>query len=159
MTQTRQDVHFCRNANGFLSAEIDGVSYDRVQLTRALPLTQPGAYIQIADMEGKELAIIEDLSALERAERALAEEELALRYFYPEVTKVHSMKEKLGSYYCKLQCGKVEKTIAIRDVSKNIKQLSGGRIMITDTEGNRFLIPDTKRIEKRSMRMIEPFLY
>jgi len=154
-----EDCRFYRNANGFLGLELRGENHKRVQLSRALPFTAPGMYLCVADMEGKEIAVLEDLAAFDDASRELLEGELGVRYFYPQVTQVKSVKEKMGAYYFSLRVGDHEKTIAVKDISKNLKQLGGGRIILTDVDGNRFLIPDVYTVQKKSLRMLEPYLY
>jgi len=150
---------FYRNEHGFLGLELGGEDYRRVQLSRALPFTAPERYICVADMDNKEIAVLESLDSLDEAAQTLLREELGIRYFYPEVTQVKSVKEKMGSYYMELCIGSHEKTIAVKDISKNIKQLEGGRLIVTDVDGNRFAIPDVYAIQKKSLRMLEPYLY
>ena len=158
------DLDFYRNPQGFLALRIGGEDHPRVQLRRALPLSEPDRYICVADMEGKEVAVLEDIAAFDEAAQELLQAELGIRYFYPEVKQVKSVKEKMGAYYFSLLVDNAggenhEKTIAVKDISKNLKQLGGGRIILTDVDGNRFLIPDVYKIQKKSLRMLEPYLY
>jgi hypothetical protein len=150
---------FYRNENGFLALELNGKNYRRVQLCRALPFTAPSQYLSVTDMDDKEIASLESLATLESAQQALLQAELDLRYFYPEVTQIKSIKEKMGSYYMELCVGAREKTVAVKDVSKNLKQLEGGELIVTDVDGNRFRIPNVYAIHKKSLRMLEPYLY
>ena len=153
------DCRFYRNANGFLGLALRGEDHKRVQLSRALPFSAPEQYICVADMEGKEIAVLESLDEFEADQKELLEAELGIRYFYPIVTQVKSIKEKMGSYYLDLAIGEYKKTIAVKDISKNLKQLGGGKIVLTDVDGNRFMIPDVYQIQKKSLQMMEPYLY
>jgi len=153
------DCRFYRNDRGFLGLELKDTDHKRVQLSRALPFSDPEQYICVADMEGKEIAVLESLAEFDGAQRELLEAELDIRYFYPIVTQVKSIKEKMGSYYLDLAIGAYKKTIAIKDISKNLKQLGGGRIVLTDVDGNRFMIPDVYQIQKKSLQALEPYLY
>jgi len=153
------DCRFYRNERGFLGLELGGEDHKRVQLSRALPFSDPERYICVADMEGKEIAVLEGLEDFDEEARALLEAELEIRYFYPIVTQVKSIKEKMGSYYLDLAIGEYKKTIAVKDISKNLKQLGNGRIILTDVDGNRFMIPDVYQIHKKSLQMLEPYLY
>jgi len=153
------DCRFYRNAKGFLGLELGGTDHKRVQLSRALPFSAPGQYICVADMENKEVAVLESLDDFTDDQRELLEAELGIRYFYPIVTQVKSIKEKMGSYYVDLAIGDYKKTIAVKDISKNLKQLGGGKIVLTDVDGNRFMIPDVYKIQKKSLQMLEPYLY
>jgi hypothetical protein len=122
------DCRFYRNPNGFLGLELRGEDYKRVQLSRALPFSDPERYLCVADMEGKEVAVLESLDDFGAEQRELLQAELGIRYFYPEVTQVKAVKEKMGAYYFSLLVGAEnhEKTIAVKDISKNLKQLGGG---------------------------------
>ena len=152
--------YFYRNERGFLALKLnDDTQYKRVQLSRALPFTAPEQYICVTDMDDKEIAVLESLDLMDEATQELLREELGIRYFYPEVTQVKSIKEKMGSYYVELCIGTHEKTIAVKDISKNLKQLGGGRLIVTDVDGNRFAIPNVYEIHKKSLRMLEPYLY
>ncbi|MDR3313744.1 MAG: DUF1854 domain-containing protein [Oscillospiraceae bacterium] len=150
---------FYRNPRGFLALELDGKDYKRVQLTRAMPVTAPAQYITVADMENKEIAVLEDIAALADDARALVEEELGVRYFCPKLSSIQSVKEKMGSYYFDVMIGDFAKSITVSDISKNLKQLEGGRILLLDVDGNRFEIPDVYAIPRKNLRMLEPYLY
>ncbi|MCL2106295.1 MAG: DUF1854 domain-containing protein [Oscillospiraceae bacterium] len=153
------ECRFYRNPQGFLALEFEGRDYCRVQLTRALPLSSPGEYICVTSMADEEIAVLRDLEGFDGGSRALLEAELELRYFYPEVSQVKSVKEKLGMFYLAIDIGGYEKTIAVKDITKSIKQLGGGKLILTDVDGNRFLIPDVYKINPKSLRMIEAYLY
>lgn len=153
-----KSCEFSVNKNGFLAAKVDGKEYRRVLLSRALPLTQPDKYICITDMEQNELGIIEDISAFSGQQRELIEKELSTRYFCPVITQVQSVKEKMGHFYFEVLIGEYKKTFAVKDVSKSIRQ-TGGAIDITDVDGNRYRIEDLSKINTKSRRMIEPYLY
>ncbi|MCL2531091.1 MAG: DUF1854 domain-containing protein [Oscillospiraceae bacterium] len=154
------DVRFFRNAQDFLSLELGGETHARVQLRRALPLTDPGRFICVADMEDKELAVLEDITQLEEEQAALVAAELELRYYTPVITAVHSIKEKMGSYYFDLSIGEHKKNAAVKDITKNLRQLPGSStIVLTDVDGNRYLIEDLRVVKKKALRLLEPYLY
>jgi len=152
-------LRFYSNPQGFLALELGGETYPRVQLRRALPFTDPTRYVCVTDMDDNELAVIEDIADLAEENRDLVMAELDLRYYYPVVTAINNIKEKLGTHYFALSIGAHEKNAAIKDISKNLRQLGGGMIILTDVDGNRFLIPDVYAIKKKNLRILEPYLY
>ena len=152
-------LEFYRNAQGFLALRTKDEDHLRVQVRRALPFTEPGRYVCITDMDDNELALIEDIGQLSEGQRALVCEELDLRYYYPVVTEVKSIKEKMGTYYFAVSIGEHEKSAAVKDISKNLRQLGGGKIILTDVDGNRFLIPDVYAIKRNVLRRLEAYLY
>ncbi|MDR1464601.1 MAG: DUF1854 domain-containing protein [Oscillospiraceae bacterium] len=153
------DARFYRNQNGFLALKAGGRDYRRVTLRRALPFTDPAKYICVIDTEEHEIAVIEDLAALDEDTRALIEAELAVRYFCPEISEVKRIQEKLGTYYLDVAIGAFEKTVAVKDVGKNLKQLEDGALLVTDTDGNRYRIADLGHLARKNLRMLEPYLY
>jgi len=154
-----ENLRFYRNPQGFLALELGGETHSRIQLRRALPFTEPGRYVCVTDMDDNELAVVEDIESLGEENRELVLAELDLRYYYPVITDIKGVKEKLGTYYFEVSIGGHEKTAAIKDISKNLRQLGGGKIALTDVDGNRFLIPDVYAVKKKVLRALEPYLY
>ena len=142
----------------FLGMRLNGTEYKRVVLTRALPLAQPEDYICISDVDRKELGIIEHISDFPEAQQALIRRELSQRYFCPDITAITAIKEKMGHFYFDVKVGEYPMSFTIRDLSKNIR-CTDNRIILTDVDGNRFLIRDIGRIDKKSRRKLEPYLY
>ncbi|MDR2525865.1 MAG: DUF1854 domain-containing protein [Oscillospiraceae bacterium] len=150
---------FYQNARGFLCLALDGEDKNRVQLTRALPISDPEKYIAVTDMESKELALLESLAALDDAQRALVAAELGMRYFCPKITLVKSLKEKMGSYYFDVSIDGIARAVTVHDIGKSMKQLEGGRILLQDVDGNRYEIPDVFALPGKTLRILEPYLY
>lgn len=142
----------------FLGMTLDGRKYDRVVLTRAMPLNSPDRYICITDVERNELGVIEAVSDFPEEQRRLIEKELSQRYFCPNVTEITSIKEKMGHFYFDVMIGDYKRSFTIKDLAKNIR-CSGNSVTLTDVDGNRFMIDDIKQINRKSRRKLEPYLY
>lgn len=65
----------------------------------------------------------------------------------------------MGSFYFDVSIDGFKKTFGVKDISRNIKMLDSGAVMLTDADGNRFIIPDINALKPRTRRKIEPFLY
>ncbi|MDR1630162.1 MAG: DUF1854 domain-containing protein [Oscillospiraceae bacterium] len=154
-----EKCEFYRNPNGFLCLRYEGEEHNRVQALRSLPLTQPDAFLCIQDMENQEIGILETLTTLPEGMAELVQEELERRYYCPGITDITSIKEKMGFYYFDVSIGGFKKTFSVKDLGKSIKELRRGGILITDVDGNRYLIPDLAKITPRCARQIEPYLY
>ena len=142
----------------FLGMRLNGEAHDRVVLTRALPLAKPDSYVCVTDVDRKELGIIEHISDFPEDQQALINRELAQRYFCPDITEITAIKEKMGHFYFDVKVGDYPMSFTIRDLSKNIR-CTDDQIILTDVDGNRFLIGDINRIDKKSRRKLEPYLY
>ncbi len=149
---------FFKTEKGFLGAEINGQKFNRVILTRALPLTFSDDYICISDVERKELGIIEHISDFSEDNQKLMNEELGHRYFSPVITEILSIKEKFGNFYFDVMLGDLKRNFTVKDISKNIRYHEKGFDLI-DVDGNRYRIIDFDAIPKKSRRLLEPYLY
>jgi len=156
-------LRFFRNAQGFLALERlsgEGNTYPRVQLRCALPLTDPTRFVCVADMDDNEVALLEDIAQLNEEQAGLVSAELEQRYYTPVVTAIHNIKEKMGSYYIDLSIGEHKKNAAVKDITKNLRQLPGSStIVLTDVDGNRYLIEDLGVVKTKARRLLEPYLY
>ena len=150
---------FYVNPNGFTALKIDETDYKRVRLLRTLPLGRPFEYISVTDMDKKEIGIIRDIREFSREEKEIIENDLADRYYCPEISEIISVKEKMGFLYFDVSIDGYKKTFAVKDISRNIKQLDSGAVLVSDADGNRFVIPDLNRVKSKSRRQIEPYLY
>lgn len=155
---TPENCEFFTGEAGFLGAKINGSTYNRVILKRALPFKAPEDYICITDTEKTELGIIEHVSQFSETQQKLIDKELNLRYFCPVISDILSIKEKMGHFYFDVLIGKTKKSFTVRDISKNVRS-HGTNIDITDIDGNRFRITDFKSISSKSRRKLEPYIY
>src|ERR1700721_3817796 len=67
-----------------------------VRVRRAFPWSQPNRYISLRDSEGKELLLIDDLSAIDAAQRKIIESALAATSFIPRILAVREVDVRFG---------------------------------------------------------------
>lgn len=154
-----QKCSFYINPKGFTALRIEDKDYRRVRLLRTLPLQRPFEYISVSDMDKKEIGIIRNVADFSPEQREIIEKDLAARYYSPNITEIYSVKEKMGSFYFDVLIDGFKKTFAVKDISRNIKVLDSGAVMLTDADGNRFIIPDIDKLKSKTRRQLEPFLY
>lgn len=154
-----QKCSFYINPKGFTALRIEDKDYRRVRLLRTLPLQRPFEYIGVSDMDKKEIGIIRNVADFSPEQREIIEKDLAARYYSPNITEIYSVKEKMGSFYFDVSIDGFKKTFAVKDISRNIKVLDSGAVMLTDADGNRFIIPDIDKLKSKTRRQLEPFLY
>lgn len=171
---TPQNAIFSRTANGFpvmrafLPPKTDDLEEEkrppewqdlgRVQFHRAFPFDAPEEYISVLDEDGGEYGIIRALSDFTGEARELIEAELARKYLSPTITKICSLKDKLGFSYWDVEtdCGK--RSFTMRDTYRNLFHSSENGIVLTDVDGNRYEIPDVLKLDPSSYRKIELYL-
>lgn len=149
---------FFESGECFLGMKLNGTEYKRVILTRAMPLNRPENYICITDVERNELGVIESIEDFSAEQQTLIRKELSQRYFCPNVTEITSIKEKMGHFYFDVLIGDYARSFTIKDLSKNIR-CSNNSVTLTDVDGNRFVIGDVNKINRKSRRKLEPYLY
>lgn len=153
-----ENCSFFGNGEYFIGMKLNGTEHKRVILTRAMPLKEPEKYICITDVNRNELGVIESVSDFPAEQQELIRKELSQRYFCPTVTEITAIKEKMGHFYFDVFIGDYERSFTIKDLSKNIR-CAGNSVTLTDVDGNRFVIDDIGKINRKSRRKLEPYLY
>ena len=166
---TPENATFTRSPGGLISLSLtepsgDVTFFERIVPVRAFPVTAPNEFIAIREPDsrlrgqGDEIGMILRLSDFPPETVALIEEELAHRYFTPEIVKIHSFHEKFGYSYWEVStsAGRVE--FIMTNASSNIRTLDDGRVFMYDIDGNCFTIPDPRRLDRASYKKIEIYL-
>ena len=154
-----EKAEFYLAGNGFVGLRYLDTDYKRVVFSRILPLNNPDEYISVMDKENKEIGIILSIKELRDEQAVIVNNELLKRYYCPAILKITSVKEKMGYVYFDVNIKGRSRNFAVKDVSRNIRQLGDQRIIIFDVDGNRYLIEDTSAMDKKSLRLLEPYLF
>jgi len=156
-------AEFYEGAGGFTGLRYDGKDYKRIQLRRALPVQNPSEYISVADRENKEIAIIRALTDLKDDQLRIVSDELNRRYYCPEILEIKSVRDKLGYVYMEMVVyaggERHERNAAINDVNKNIRLLDANRLIVFDVDGNRFMVNSLDKLDKKSLKRLEPYMF
>ena len=152
-------AEFFETNNGFVGLKYQDKEYKRIVLLRTLPFKKPEEFISIADSENKEIAILQDISLLSESQAEIVRKELAKRYYCPIILEIQSVKEKMGYVYFDVRINNGTRNFAVKDVSRNVRQLDDRRIIIFDVDGNRYLIEEISALDAKSLRRIEPYLF
>lgn len=171
---TPENAVFSRTVNGFptLRAFLPPVTDDlteetlppqwqelgRVQFHRAFPFDAPEEFLSVQDPDGKEYGIIRSLSDFSGETRTLIQEELARKYLSPTIRRICSLKEKLGFSYWETETDRGKRSFTMQDTYRNLIKTSENGVILTDVDGNRYLIPDVSKLDAKSYRRIELYL-
>ena len=141
--------------HGVLRMTLEGDrSWLKVEASRAFPISDASHYIGFLDGNGKDIGMIQDPAELDSESRVVLDEELRLRYFVPVVRSVYSVKEEFGSIYWDVETDRGRKEVVVRNVRDNMHEIGGGRVMVTDVDGNRFEFSDVGRLDSKSQDLI-----
>ena len=93
---TKDNAVFERTQGGFVSLTFEGKTWDRVQVIRLFPFTEPNGFISIRTVEerSREIGVIKDLKDVSKETKKLLLEQLNLHYFTPIIQKVLSIKDE-----------------------------------------------------------------
>ena len=164
MTQLRyldkDNADFQRTAGGFVSLETDDKKWDRVQIVRLFPFTDPDRFISIRTIEerSKEIGVIKDLKDVSAETRKMLLEQLNLRYFTPLIQKILDIKDEYGYAYFHVMTDRGECRFTINMGSNAVVRLTDSRLLITDLDENRFEIADVYKLSQKEQRKLDLFL-
>lgn len=151
---------FGKTSGGFISLEFDGEKYDRVNLYRVFPLTDPDNFISVRENneEAREIGIITSLADFSADIADMLREQLNMRYFMPEILSIGTIKQEYGFSYWKVKTDKGECRFTLSMHGGAIAHLSETRMILTDIDGNRFEIPDTEKLSITDLKKLDMFL-
>lgn len=157
---TKENATFQRTAGGFVSLEYDGKSWDRVQVIRLFPFTEPDKFISIRTVEerSKEIGVIADWKQVTKETRKMLEEQLNLHYFTPVIKKIIDIKDEYGYAYFHVMTDRGECRFTINMGGNAVVRLTDSRLIITDLDENRFEIPDVFLLSQKEQRKLDLFL-
>ena len=147
------------NENGFLVMSLNGENKGRVKLIKTYPYSLDDEYICVHDLDDNEIGIIRDLKKLDKGSYENAVKELKNRYYCPTVSAVKSIKERMGHFYFETVIDGKNKSFTVRDLTRNIRFSGENTLLIFDVDGNRYIVPEYEKIEQKSKRLLEPYLY
>ena len=137
----------------------DGTVMERLEPRRLFPITDTEHYISLLDDKEKEVALIRDTSDLDEASRQVLEYCFREYYMIPKISQVLEIHDKFGVLEFKVMSDRGEISFRIRNRHSDIKNLNGtGRIVIRDSNDNRYEIPDLNQLDRKSRGLIDEYL-
>lgn len=157
---TAQNAVFAKTEGGFLSLDFEGQHWDRVNVIRLFPFTEPDKFISVrtAEERSREIGIIEDLHTLPAETVKLIESQLTLHYFTPIIKKVIDIKDEYGYAYFHVLTDRGECRFIINMGGNAVVRLTDSRLLISDIDENRFEIPDVFALSQKEQRKLDLFL-
>ena len=153
---TPENASFCQK-NGFLYISYDGKE-QRAFLCRQFPFELLWEFISVLDEEQNEIGIIRRISDFSDEAAELLTTELQRRYYTPIIQRIVSMKERYGFSYWKVITESGEISFTLHDTYRSIIRAGEHRLFLFDVDGNRFEIPDTLALDRKSYKKIELYL-
>ena len=137
--------------------DTDGQSHAGVVPVRAFPIAAPDEGISLVNAEGHEVVWIDDLRTVAPAVRALLQEELALRDFVPEITRLKSVSSFGTPSVWTVETDRGETSFILKG-EEDIRRLARTGLLIAGSQGVQYSVRDMTALDRASRRLLERFL-
>ena len=131
-----------------------GQKLEKLEPRRLFPVSGLTKYITSLDENGKEQAIIRNVDALMPDSKNVIKECLQEYYLVPKILKLIDINEKLGMLKWTVETDRGTHTFEIRNRHSDIKMLYDGRVLVKDSNDNRYEITDYKSLDKHSLSLL-----
>ena len=137
----------------------DGTVYEDLEPRRLFPYTNHTMYITLLDKNEREVGFVRDLKEIDgESEKALLEC-FAEYYMIPKITRIISCKDEAGALKWEVDTDRGEVSFTIKNRHSDIKHLYGSeRIIIRDTNDNRYEIESMDKLDKHSNKLLFAYL-
>ena len=138
-----------------LTLELKGETHNQVQTQRSFPLNAPTRFIVLQDDKGKEIGIVEDMADLDPDSRKALQLALEQTYFMPHITRVNAIttRHQIPTWHVETDHG--PRSFEIPSRRRDVRVLGETRVLLRDADGNRYEIPDYRRLDPDSIAFVE----
>lgn len=158
MKQTFEDFKLIRNPAGQLQLTTRNLEiHNGVYPVRAFPISAAGEGLSLLNREGHELAWISRLSDLPEDIKVLIAEELTQREFMPQIQRIIHVSSFATPSTWQLMTNRGEATLTLKS-EDHIRRLTHTSLLISDSHGIDFLIPEIEQLDKHSRKLLDRFL-
>ena len=134
-----------------------GVEHVGVVPVRAFPIGAPDEGLSLVSADGRGLAWIERLGALDPARRTLVEEDLASREFVPEIRAIRAVSSFATPSTWTLETDRGPASLVLKG-EEDIRRLGRTSLLIADRHGIQFLVRDIGALDRASRKLLDRFL-
>ncbi len=123
---------------------------------RLFPVSGLNDYITFLDSEGEEQFILRRLDNMEPHQRELLQGCLEEYYRIPKIKRLIAFSEKHCIWLWTVETDRGEFTFEIVNHIRSLKMFYDKRILVKDSNDNRYEIPNIYDLDKRSQKLILP---
>ena len=136
----------------------DGTCIENLEPRRLFPHTDVNHYITLLDSAEKEIAMIKDMAAIDVESRKAVEDCFFDYYMIPEITEILHVEDKFGVLKWRVMTDRGEIEFSIRNRHSDIKLLGKKRLLVRDSNDNRYQVTDISKLDKKSLKRIYSYL-
>lgn len=134
-----------------------GAVHVGVEPVRAFPISRPDQGISVLDSHGNELAWIDDITTLTAEARRILEAELSRRHFLPAIAAIRNVEGLTDPTTWHVDTDRGPATFQVKTY-EDVRRIARNRIIVLDSHGVRYLIPDFHSMDAASRRFLERFI-
>ena len=134
-----------------------GEQHEGVVAVRAFPIEAPDEGISLVSAEGHELAWIDHLGKADPVIRQIITEELGRREFMPVVQRLVSVSTFATPSTWSVETDRGPTELILRG-EEDIRRIGSGKLLISDSHGIQYLIPDLAALDRHSRKLLDRFL-
>ncbi len=128
------------------------------RVANAFPLSASSPVVAFFDTEGEEIGIMRQPDALDQQSHRVLQEELEKSYFMPRIVQIIDIEEEMGVESWDVVTDKGERSFEVRDPRRNVRKISGRRVIIKDVDGNRYEVKDWTGLDRDSLQLLTKHL-
>ncbi len=140
--------------SGFCTVDMilkDGSRISSLEPRRLFPVNYSDRYISLLDGDGREHGIIRDISALSERSAEAIQAALDEYYIIPRITEVLEVYEKGSVNRWTVMTNRGKCSFQINSRYSDIKPYPSGRVLVRDSNDNRYEIEDVKKLSRHSL--------
>jgi hypothetical protein len=152
-------THVRLNAHGELEIELpDGTVHADARVVPAFPISRPNQFVHVEDAEANELGVLLEPRRLDRESRDLVLAQADEAYFMPRISRIVRVDERMGIARWEVETDRGWSSFDVVSRSESVWYVGRDRLVIRDADGNRYLIEDLSKLDRRSRRLADLFL-
>lgn len=128
-----------------------------VRIRRAFPWSKPTEFVSIRNDQGKEILLIDDITALPETVRATIDRWLTTHSFIPKIQRINHVDVRFGYQQWNVQTDRGPAEFRVQE-REDIRFLPDGRFSIKDADGNIYELPRLDQLDHHSRAALEPLL-
>ena len=136
----------------------DGSIIDDLEPKRLFPFSNTSMYISLLNKNEKEIALVRDLNEIDEESRKVLDECFREYYMIPKITHVYSCEDRNILLVWDVETDRGRISFRIRSCLSDIKSLGNGRVIIRDSNDNRYEITNYDELDSHSKRLIFSYL-
>lgn len=141
-----------------LNLETDGKCFNKLTALRIFPLSAECQFIVLKDADDKDVGIIPDIAQLNPENRRIIESVLERTYFTARITQINAIEEEFHIPKWDVETDRGPRIFEVGSTRRDLRVMEAGRVLVRDADGNRYEIPDYRKLDPFSRMLIETLI-